>query len=68
MDALRQSLDVPGRDACHANPAILRSVDAALGRQALHLLLGQAGVGEHANLGRDVAPVARAAELLQVLL
>jgi hypothetical protein len=33
-----------------------------------HLLGGQAGVGEHANLGCDVAPVVLAAELLEVLL
>ena len=33
-----------------------------------HLLGSQAGVGEHANLGCDMAPVVLAAELLEVLL
>ena len=34
----------------------------------VHLLGGQAGVGEHADLGGDVAPVVLGAELLEVLL
>ena len=33
-----------------------------------HLLSSQTGVGEHANLGCDVAPVVLTAELLKVLL
>lgn len=36
--------------------------------QLIHLLGGQAGVGEHADLAGDVAPVVLAAELLEVLL
>ena len=33
-----------------------------------HLLGGQAGVGEHADLASDMAPVVLAAELLEVVL
>jgi hypothetical protein len=35
--------------------------------QRIHLLSRQTGVGEHADLGCDVAPVLLAAELLKVL-
>lgn len=34
----------------------------------VHLLRLQAGVGEHANLGSDVAPVVLASKLLKILL
>jgi hypothetical protein len=36
--------------------------------QRIHLLRLQASVGEHANLGSDVAPIVLAAKLLEVLL
>lgn len=36
--------------------------------ESVHLLLGQASVGEHANLAGDVGPVVGGAELLEVLL
>lgn len=37
-------------------------------RKLGHLLSGQTGVGEHADLAGDVAPVVLAAELLEVVL
>lgn len=68
VDALSQPANVLTRDTSNGYPAILGSVHARLLGQLGHLLGVQAGVGEHADLVRDVVPAVLAAELLEVLL
>jgi len=67
-DGLGKTLDVGRSDTSDRNSTILGSVDAVLLGQSIHLLRLETGVGEHADLAGDVAPVVLAAELLEVLL
>ena len=67
-DGLGQAADVLARDASDGDTTVLGGVHAVLLGERIHLLGRQAGVGEHADLARDVAPVVLAAELLEVLL
>ena len=51
----------------HADPARLEEVEMLLLLEEDAHLLSEAGVGEHPNLGGDVAPVPRGVQLLQLL-
>jgi len=68
VDGLGKTANVLAGDASHTDAAVLGGVDGVLLRELGHLLGGQAGVCEHANLAGDVAPVVLAAQLLQVVL
>lgn len=68
VDSLSESLDVVRCDTCNRDSAILGGVNRVLLGESGHLLWGQSGIGEHANLRGDVAPVVLAAESLEVLL
>lgn len=67
-DGLSKTADVLAGDASNADAAVLGGVDGVLLGKLGHLLGGQAGVGEHADLAGDVAPVVLAAKLLEVVL
>ena len=67
-DGLGETADILAGDAGNADAAVLGGVDGVLLGELGHLLGGQAGVGEHADLAGDVAPVVLAAELLEVVL
>ena len=67
-DGLGETADVLGGDAGDGDAAVLGGVNAELGCQLVHLRGGQAGVGEHADLAGDVAPVVLGTELLKVVL
>lgn len=68
IDSLSESLNIARRDTRHRDPAILRGIHRVLLRQHVHLLRVEAGVGEHADLAGDVAPVVLGSEVLEVLL
>lgn len=68
VDGLSETANVLASDASDTDAAVLGGVDGVLLGQLGHLLGGQAGVGEHADLAGDVAPVVLAAELLEVAL
>ena len=67
-DSLSETADVLACNASNADTAVLGGVDGVLLSELSHLLGGQAGVGEHADLAGDMAPVVLAAELLEVVL
>lgn len=67
VDSLSQPTNVLARDTSNGDSAVLGSIHAVLLGQLVHLLRGQAGVGEHADLAGDVGPVVLGAELLEVL-
>lgn len=68
VDGLGKTADVLASDASNTDAAVLGGVDGVLLRELGHLLGGQAGVCEHADLAGDVAPVVLAAQLLEVVL
>lgn len=68
VDGLGKTLNVGRGDTSNRDSAVLGSVDAVLLGQCVHLLGLETGVGEHADLAGDVAPVVLATELLEVLL
>lgn len=68
VDGLGKTLDVGGSDTGDGNSAVLGSVNTVLLGQGVHLFRLKTGVGEHADLASDVAPIVLAAELLKVLL
>jgi hypothetical protein len=68
VDGLGKTADVLASDASNTDAAVLGGVDGVLLGELSHLLGGQAGVCEHADLAGDVAPVVLAAKLLEVVL
>src|SRR5688572_5354448 len=56
-DGVGDVIDVFGRERRNADPPGIDGVDSVLLAQAAHLLLGKAGVGEHAALLEDEAEV-----------
>jgi hypothetical protein len=67
-NSLSKTANVLAGNTSNANTTVLGRVDRVLLSKLRHLLSGQAGVGEHADLAGDVAPVVLAAELLEVVL
>lgn len=67
MDRFGQIAHILRGNARHRNTAVLREVNAELLRQTLALLLIHARETEHADLVGNVRPVARRAQLLQVV-
>lgn len=61
---LGKVLDVMRVEPCHADPSILGHIHMPFVSQLHHLSLVQASEREHANLIRDVLPVARRIELI----
>lgn len=68
VDGLGKTLDVSRGDTSNGDSAVLGGIDAVLLCQSVHLLGLETGVGEHADLAGDVAPVVLATELLEILL
>lgn len=68
MDGLGQVINVLGRYSGHRDAAVLGQVHAKLLGQSLALLLIHSGEAEHADLFGDVLPVARRAQLFQIVL
>lgn len=68
VDGLSQTADIVAGDTGNGDTTVLGRVDRVLLSQLIHLLWGHASVGEHADLGGDVAPVVLGAKLLEVLL
>jgi hypothetical protein len=68
VNGLSETADVLAGDAGNTDAAVLGGVDGVLLGELGHLLGGQAGVCEHADLAGDVAPVVLAAKLLEVVL
>lgn len=54
INGLGQSADIVGSNTGDGNTTILGSVDRELLGKLPHLLSSQAGIGEHADLARDV--------------
>ena len=54
-DGLGHIVDVAGGDPAHGDPGGLQQVQRPLLLEPHALVFGQAHVGEHSNLGRDVA-------------
>ena len=57
MDGSGDVVDVAAVDAGNADSAVLGEVDAILLPDLEHLLLTQAGEGEHSDLVGDVRPI-----------
>lgn len=68
VDSLSQAANIIAGDSSNRDTAVLGSVDGVLLGQLVHLLRGQASVGEHADLAGDVRPVVLGAECLELLL
>lgn len=68
VDGLSKATNVLAGNASNTDAAVLGGVDRVLLSKLGHLLGGQAGVCEHADLAGDVAPVVLASELLEVVL
>ena len=66
-DGLADIVDVLAVQRSHAHAAGVGTVHAELGAQAHHLVLGQAGVREHADLGGDEGHVLLHAGSLQAV-
>src|SRR5438034_10384253 len=65
-DRFRYVIDVAGVERGDADAAGLDRVDRVILTQALHLLLGQAGVREHAALSQDEAEIGARRALLDL--
>lgn len=68
MESSGEVLDVAGGDTSHGDTAVVGHVDVVLLAHLKNLLLGDARVAEHTNLGGNVAPVAGRSLLLEVSL
>ena len=68
VDGLGETTDVLAGNTGDTDTAVFGGVDAVLLGELVHARGIEAGVGEHADLRGDVAPVVLAAEPLKVLL
>jgi hypothetical protein len=83
VNGFSKSLNITGCDARNRETSVLCAIDRVLSKLAgftsqqiltyllcklVHLLRGEAGIGEHANLVGNVAPVMLRSEIFQVLL
>ncbi len=58
MHGVGNVLNVGRSDSGHGDAAVQGEVDVKVGLHAGHLLLGESAVAEHADLRRNVAPIA----------
>mmetsp|Transcript_22395 Transcript_22395/g.76052 ORF Transcript_22395/g.76052 Transcript_22395/m.76052 type:complete len:411 (+) Transcript_22395:288-1520(+) len=66
MDRRREPAHVARVDARHGDSPVARHVHGVVRGEGVHLLAGEAGVGEHPDLVRDVVPGHCGAALLQL--
>lgn len=66
MESFRNVIKVASVEASNGDTSIHCHVDGVFLAELVHLVLVQAGVGEHANLAGSVAPVVFIAETFQL--
>lgn len=67
MECFRNVVNVVGVESRNRDSSVTRHVDVVVTLQLFDLVGAESGVGEHANLTGDVAPIVSAAVLGQLL-